>query len=355
MQRGQRSQANKLKRNRRQTQSWFKRSENILCTSKFLTHFLKPSHFKWQLQSGHFSSLFLRRGWSKASIHSAEFPGSIAKTRLQAQRRLGDAGECMRVFILSGWPVNRECVEERSWVGVCYKLFPSWWRSSEGVTTDPCCLEDESRAWGQSVLQGGARVWPTKFPTSTNGQINIFLAVYPGLSEGNYLWTMQMEIQKQSGSRVTLLHWVKMEVLRLLTDQGLPNSRENVHTPLERVAVSDRPWVTGVEPQIQQETFAIREVDGPREKKENAEGRERRGPWMGLIWPLLEGFLIEINLWRRRESSTVGIRGTLKIFVSNTLTCRRGAYGAGGGGDLPAIAQPVPTMGWHSPVFTSRS
>lgn len=76
---------------------------------------------------------------------------------------------------------------------------------------------------------------------------------------------------------------------------------------------------------------------------------------MGLIWPLLEGFLIEINLWRRRESSTVGIRGTLKIFVSNTLTCRRGAYGAGGGGDLPAIAQPVPTMGWHSPVFTSRS
>lgn len=27
-----------------------------------------------------------------------------------------------RVFMLPGWPVNKECVEERSWAGVSCKL-----------------------------------------------------------------------------------------------------------------------------------------------------------------------------------------------------------------------------------------
>lgn len=34
-------------------------------------------------------------------------------------------------------------------------------------------------------------------------------------------------------------------------------------------------------------------------EKENAGGKERMAPWMGLIQPVLECFLMEIPLWWR--------------------------------------------------------
>ena len=163
-----------------------------------LFDFFQPSHFKWQLRSGHFSSPPLRRGWSKASIHPAEFPGSIAKTRLQAQRlefRWVDEG------VYSFWVACEQGVQggkELSWCVL--STFSELVKELQGRDYWSLLLGGWVIGLRAEPAIGRGPVWPTKFPRSTNGQINIFLAGYPGLSERNYLWTMQMEIQKESGS-----------------------------------------------------------------------------------------------------------------------------------------------------------
>lgn len=103
------------------------------------------SHFQWQLQSGNFPVSLQEQPFSLwCPGNMAKYKEATGTGKIQGMKM--SKWGCW--FFLGGLCTGVGRTGARL---VCYKLFFRVVRV--GVTADPCCLMDESWAWGQS-LQG---------------------------------------------------------------------------------------------------------------------------------------------------------------------------------------------------------